>query len=81
MELKAGAKGKGKRLHRVETGTREVKASLDRFYQALKTGKLELQGVAPRIKQLRGQLGELDTSECSQYSATLPLHHKRGWIE
>ena len=59
-ELRAEAKSKGERLRRVETETREVDARLDRLYQALETGKLELEDLAPRIKQLRGQLDELD---------------------
>ena len=59
-ELKAEAKGKGERLRRAEQETREVEARLDRLYWALETGKLELEDLAPRIKQLRGQLDELD---------------------
>ncbi len=58
--MKAEAKGKGERLRRVEQETREVEARLDLLYQALETGKLELEDLAPRINQLRGQLDELD---------------------
>ena len=47
------------RLEVVDTELRDVKARLAKLYEALETGKLELDDLAPRIKELKLRQDEL----------------------
>ena len=44
----------------VDRQIEDVEARLDKLYNALETGKLELEDLAPRIKALRSQMGDLE---------------------
>jgi site-specific DNA recombinase len=48
-----------KKLHALEKESNEINPRLSKLYDALETGKLELNDIAPRIKELRNRQEEL----------------------
>jgi chromosome segregation ATPase len=47
------------RLEIIDTEVRDVRARLTKLYEALETGKLDLDDLAPRIKELKLRQDEL----------------------
>jgi len=47
----------------IDAELRNVRARLSRFYDALETGKLDLDDLAPRIKELKTRQDELNKSK------------------
>ena len=58
-ELQAASCGLRDHLDAVDTELRDVRAKLSKLYEALETGKLDLDDLAPRIKELKGRQDEL----------------------
>ena len=58
-ELQTAASGLRDRLEIVDTELRDVRARLTKLYEALETGKLDLDDLAPRIKELKLRQDEL----------------------
>ena len=58
-ELQAASCGLRDRLDAVDAELRDVRARLNKLYEAVETGKLDLNDLAPRIKELKGRQDEL----------------------
>ena len=58
-ELQTTASGLGNRLDIVDTELRDVRARLTKHYEALETGKVDLDDLSPRIKELKLRQDEL----------------------
>ena len=50
------------RLELMDAQLQDLRGRLHKLYDALETGKLELEELAPRIKELKAQIGDLETS-------------------
>ena len=61
-ELQEASYGLKDRLDSIDAELRDVRARLSRLYEALETGKLKLDDLAPRIKELKGRQSELSQS-------------------
>ena len=58
-ELLTATSGLKDRLDIIDTELRDVKARLCKLYEALETGKLDMDDLAPRIKELKARQDEL----------------------
>jgi len=58
-ELQSASYGLKDRLDAIDTELRDVRARLSRHYEALETGKLGLDELAPRIKELKSRQDDL----------------------
>ena len=47
----------------IDAELRDIRARLSRLYDALETGKLDLDDLAPRIKELKTRQDELNKSK------------------
>ena len=57
----AQAKGEyGERMAVIDGQLEDLRGRLDKLYNALETGKLEMKDLAPRIKQLKAQIDDLE---------------------
>ncbi len=57
-ELQGSSINLRQRLDRIDAELRDIEPRLSRLYEALETGKLELNDIAPRIKELRSRQDE-----------------------
>ncbi len=62
-ELQSASCGLKDRLDAIDTELRDVRARLSRLYDALETGELELDDLAPRIKELKTRQDELNKAK------------------
>ena len=61
-EIRACLKEDGDRLAQVEAQLKDLRARLQRHYLALETGKLDVDDLAPRIKELKSRIDELEVT-------------------
>lgn len=64
QELESSLDGVNARLNALDSQTGDVDRRLGRLYDALETGKLKLDDLAPRIKELKGRRELLQRSRC-----------------
>ena len=73
-ELRAALDGVDQRLGHIEGQEAEVNRRLDRLYEALETGALSLDDLAPRIKELRERQDLLHRAEREAQEAAYADH-------
>ena len=64
-ELQSAADELKERIDIVEAELRDMRARLARLYDALETGKVDLDDLSPRIKELKARLTDLEKSQAN----------------
>ncbi len=59
-ELQASSNALKEQMDVLDTELRDIRARLDRHYEALETGQLDLEDLAPRIREIRDSQGQLE---------------------
>lgn len=62
-EWQSASYGLKDRMDVIDAELRDIRARLSRLYDALETGKLDLDDLAPRIKELKTRQDELNKSK------------------
>ena len=62
-ELQASSIGLKERMDVLDAELGDLCARLDRHYEALETGQLDLEDLAPRIKEIRDRQGQLEEAK------------------